>query len=249
MPLQQTIRKAVYSLQGRIADPWRDVTKRTRVVRDFDALCAVMGWSEQPILDVDEIDVFEGASDVNHRRLKDAQVIAAACRNASSPNILEIGTAFGATTAVMSANAPDGQVYTVNIPPESIPEGGRFNTFDELDKLDVGRIYREKKCKNIEQIFANTATWKPDLPPLDVAFIDGCHDAEFVYGDTLKVLSCAKPGTVIIWHDYNPELARVYGHIGEVLTGIRWLIRKKKIRGIIYHLQDSFTGVYVVPGK
>lgn len=249
MPLGQKIRKAIYSLQCRLADPWRDVTKRTRVVRDYAALCQVMDWTQPPVLDAEHFDKFESASDVNHRRLKDAQVIAGACRNATKPNILEIGTAYGETTSLMSANAPEGQIYTVNIPPESIPEGGRFNTFDELEKLDIGRIYREKNCTNVEQIFANTATWKPELPKLDVAFIDGCHDAEFVYGDTVKVLSCAKPGTVIIWHDYNPELAKVYGHIGEVLTGISWLIRKKKIRGIIYHLQDSFMGVYIVPDK
>jgi len=83
--------------------------------------------------------------------------------------------------------------------------------------------------------------------PSGVAFIDGCHDAEFVYGDTVKVLSIAEPGAFILWHDFNPQLAKTYHWIYEVCVGIEELYRARKLSGPIYHLRDSWVGLYRVP--
>lgn len=245
MGVKQTIRVGIRSLIFRLSDPWRYTTKHTRIVRNFESLKIALNWQHDPAVDKNEVDVFERASDINHRRYLDALVIAGACRNNPTGNFLEIGTAYGETTALMARNAPDSKIYTINIPPEEMDSGGRLTTF-ALSKDDIGRIYRKEGHNNVHQILANTATWKPDLPTIDMAFIDGCHDAEFVYNDTLKALQAAKPGTVIIWHDFNPELANRYSHIAEVMTGINWLIKKKHIRGPIYHLQDTFTGIHVI---
>ena len=81
------------------------------------------------------------------------------------------------------------------------------------------------------QILANTATWEPDFGPIDVALIDGCHDAEFVYGDTRKVLARCREGSLILWHDFHPALRRVYPWIASVCDGRRAPLPDGLLRG------------------
>jgi len=215
-------------------------------VRNLSYLKKAMGWRNDPVLDGDHLHEFQYLEDLNDRRLRDAEVLGCACCNGAPKILLEIGTAYGKTTALMAQNAPDGTIYTVNIPPEEIAEGGKNVTFALLRET-IGQYYRAKGLENVRQIFANTADWEPDFGPVDVAFIDGCHDADFVYHDTRKILKKCRPGSLIIWHDFNPELMNCYEWIKEVCLGVERLYVKGLLRGRILHLQDSWTGLYVVP--
>lgn len=203
-------------------------------------------WAADPQLAGDHLHEFSYLEDLNDRRLRDAEVLGAACCNGDPRIILEIGTSHGRTTALMAENAPAATVYTVNIPPEEIGVGGKNVTFAP-SREEIGHYYRARNLTNVRQIFANTADWEPDFGPIDVAFIDGCHDADFVYHDTKKVLKRCRPGSLVIWHDFNPELARVYGWIKDVCTGVERLYADRLLTGRILHLQDSWTGLYVVP--
>lgn len=222
------------------------LTANVLSVRTLQHMKKAMNWKQDPILDDPSLFDFDYLEDLNDRRLRDAEVIGAACANGAPSVILEIGTAYGKTTAMMAKNARHGVVHTVNIPPEEIAEGGRHIT-GAVAYDDIGRYYREAGCDNVRQILANTRDWTPDIGMIDVAFIDGCHDAEFVVNDTVKVLSHCHPGSVIIWHDFNPSLAKVYPWIREVCTGIERLYAAGCLRGKILHLQDSWTGLYTVP--
>ena len=102
-------------------------------------------------------------------------------------------------------------------------------------------------CANVRQIYANTATWEPDIGPIDVAFIDGCHDADFVFNDSRKVLKHCRPGSAMLWHDFAPELTPVYPWIAEVCSGVERLYRERLISGRILHLRESWVGLYRVP--
>jgi predicted O-methyltransferase YrrM len=205
-----------------------------------------MSWTRVPLLTGDHLHVFQYPEDLNDRRLRDAEVIGAACCNGTPEILLEIGTSCGWTTALMAENAVNGTVYTVNIPPEEIALGG-INVTGAPSYEEIGSFYRAKGLGNICQIFANTACWEPDFGPIDVAFIDGCHDANFVYGDTVKILRRCRPGTILMWHDFNPGLRKVYPWIQEVCSGVERLFREGLIRGKILYLQDSWVGVYRVP--
>lgn len=215
-------------------------------VRDLEMLSKAMGWKKEPILNDDSLYKFNYLEDLNNRRLRDAEVIHSACANAEAKVILEIGTATGRTTALMATNAPDATIYTVNIPPEEIKEGGVYVTYAP-EKEEIGHVYREKGLPNIKQIYANTATWEPNIGIIDVAFIDGSHDANFIYNDTKKILKNCKSGSLILWHDFNPSLMKVYPWISDVCKGIEMLYRDKIIKGRILHLQDSWVGLYKVP--
>ncbi len=215
-------------------------------VRTLEHLKKALGWDVSPVLEGEHLRLFEYLEDLNDRRIRDAEVIGAACCNGDPKILLEIGTAHGRTTALMARNAPQATVYTVNIPPEEIAEGGRNVTFAP-SREEIGRYYRERGCGNVRQIFANTRDWEPGFGPIDVAFIDGCHDAEFVVNDTRKVLAAAGPGSIVLWHDFNPDLVRVYPWIHEVCLGVERLYEAGLLQGRILHLQDSWVGLYRVP--
>jgi len=65
--------------------------------------------------------------------------------------------------------------------------------------------------------------------------------------DTLKVLSIARPGAFILWHDFNLGLTRNYGWIHSVCSGVEALFREGKLRGRVIQLRDSWVGLYRVP--
>jgi predicted O-methyltransferase YrrM len=224
------------------------VQANTLQVRDLACLQAVMGWRRAPRLNAPVLHRFEYLEDLNQRRLRDAEVVLSACCNGQPQTILEIGTAYGEMTALMAQHAPHATVHTVNIPPEEIGQGGRAISFAP-QRDQIGRAYKKAHCVNVEQVLANTAHWEPDFGPIDVAFIDGCHDAEFVYSDTRKVLRRCRPGSLVLWHDFAPQLARKFEWVASVCQGVERLYREGLIRGRILHLQDSWVGLYRVPGE
>lgn len=235
-------------IQAFAGESLRNLEGSVIVLNNFQELKKVFGWKEDPILDRPDIHDFDYVEDVNDRRIRDAESLATVMRNAHSEVVLEIGTANGMATVLMSMNAPESQIYTVNIPPEEIlaGEGGKLTTV-AMEREKIGVAYRERNLGNITQIYANTATWMPDIGTIDVAFVDGCHDTEFVYNDTRKVLKHMRPGGFILWHDFNLDLVKKYGWISSVSLGVEKLYRDGLISGRIFHIRDSWVGVYKVP--
>jgi len=216
-------------------------------LNDCDELRKLFGWHDLPILDDASIYDFEYPEDLNSRRVRDAEVLGTVMRNSFPRRCLEIGTSTGHSAALMAINAPEAQIFTVNIPPEEIArgEGGEFTTV-ALDREKIGAYYRERRLGNVTQILVNTARWEPDIGEIDVTFIDGSHDADFVYNDSRKILKHMKTGSFILWHDFNLELAAKYPWIHSVCSGVEKLIQTDLIKGRIFHLRDSWTGVYRV---
>ncbi len=217
-------------------------------VNNVVELKKLFNWCEDPFISDPIFYEFSNQLDLNGRRLLDAQIIATVVKNSNPAICLEIGTAEGHSTALMAVNAPQAKIYTINIPPEEIlsGEGGVFTTI-AMATEQIGSYYREQKLENITQILVNTAKWEPKIGIIDVAFIDGCHDAEFVFNDTKKALSQAKSGSFILWHDFNLELWNKYVWIHDVCKGVEMLFEHGLISGNIFHVKDSWMGLYRVP--
>lgn len=223
---------------------------RSRVIelKDIGELRKAFGWKREPILDDPEIHQYDHIEDINERRLRDAESLGTVVCNVGRDACLEIGTSNGHATALMALNAPQSHVWTVNIAPEEILSGeGGVHTTIALAREEIGRYYRERELTNITQIFANTAHWTPDIGAIDVAFIDGCHDTEFVYNDTRKVLGAMKPGSFVLWHDFNLQGATRHQWIRCVCLGIEKLIADGLVHGPIFHVRDSWIGIYRIP--
>ena len=227
---------------------WPSLERQLTSLRDLAALQTAMSWKKNPLLDDPRLHEYHYPEDANQRRLRDGEVIAVACAatNADGTHLLEIGTSLGQTTALMARNAPASLVHTINIPPEEIAAGGRLTTYAPT-REEIGADYRAAGLQNIRQIFANTATWKPDIARIDLAFIDGCHDRAFVINDTLKVLSRCTSGSILLWHDFNPNLTYRFPWIAEVVGAIDELYQDRVLTSPIFHVQDSWIGVYRVP--
>jgi predicted O-methyltransferase YrrM len=168
-------------------------------------------------------------------------------RNANPKTALEIGTSTGLATVLMAVNAPNARIFTVNISPEEIAsgEGGKLTTI-ALEREKIGIEYRDRGLTNVTQIYANTAKWEPDIDRIDVAFIDGSHDTDFVVNDTEKVLRHMGSGSFVLWHDFNLELVDKYAWIRSVCLGVEKLYERGLLSGRVFHVRDSWTGVYRV---
>lgn len=216
-------------------------------VDSIDELLKYFDWHREPLITNDFVYQYNSIEDINERKLRDAETVAAVCRNIGPDNILEIGTSKGMGTKLIAENANDSTVFTINILPDEIESGkGGSKTTWALAKEEIGIEYRKAGLDNVKQIFANTKSWEPDIGEIGAAYIDGCHDKDFVYSDTIKALSIMKKGGVIMWHDFNPKLQRKYHWVGSVCQGIKKLIRRGKIKGPILYVKNSWVGVYQV---
>lgn len=149
--------------------------------------------------------------------------------------IFEIGTFHGAGALHWAGNAPQADVYTLDLPPASAPS------------LDVTVIDREHvrehaetermlfdgrpEAQRIHRLHGDTATFdfSPFTGKVDLLFIDGAHSYEYVRNDTVRTAVCCKPGTIVCWHDY--------GRLG--VNGVsKWL----------HELSHNGTQIYRIPG-
>jgi hypothetical protein len=227
--------------------PFQNLNQAVITLNNYGELKKVFGWKEDPILDRPDIYDFDYVEDVNERRIRDAESIAVIIRNCKPKLALEIGTSTGLATLLMAVNAPESKIYTVNIPPEEIisGEGGTLTTI-ALEKEKIGIHFRERGLRNITQIYANTSNWEPNIGTIDFAFVDGCHDTEFVYNDIRKILKHTKSGSFILWHDFNPDLMGKYNWIKSVCIAIEKLYQDRLLKGRIFHVKDSWVGIYKV---
>jgi predicted O-methyltransferase YrrM len=216
-------------------------------VDNLTELKKLFRWDKNPILEDSFIFDFDYEEDLNERRIRDAEVLGCICINSDPKVILEIGTSKGKGTAHISRNSKNSKIYTVNIPPDNYSdrESGIFKTH-KLEVNEIGEYYRNLGFTNIQQIYANTRNWNPKIGKIDIAFIDGCHDREFVINDSIKVIKNSNPGSFILWHDFNPSLRLKYKWINQVMLGIEDLYDMKFLNGKIYHVKNSWIGIYRV---
>lgn len=247
---KKTIKKKLTSFlaeEGYSKDELPVLNRSVLEVNNVMELKKNFNWDLDPIIDIPIFYDFDYSEDLNERRLRDAESLGVVARNISPRICVDIGTAMGHSAALFGINAPLSTVHTVNILPEEIESGaGGVLTTGAFSKLQIGSYYRERELKNIEQIYANTATWEPDLGVIDLAFIDGSHDTEFVYNDTIKMLKDMKPGSFILWHDFNPDLTKKYPWINSVCLGVEKLYNDGYLKGRIFHVRDSWVGIYRV---
>jgi len=120
--------------------------------------------------------------------------------------IFEIGTYRGYTALQFAANAPDAEIFTLDLPQGSntvLPITVMDETLGPVQKGET--LEGRKDTARIHRLLGDSATFdfSPYARNIDLFFIDGAHTYEYVKNDTLKALECCHPGSVIAWHDYG----------------------------------------------
>jgi len=146
-------------------------------------------------------------------------VLAGVCRLLKPKHVFEIGTFNGRTTVNLAANSPlDAIVHTLDIPhdhPKFAPVEGeeRFQLHE-----NNGAFYRKSAyAPRVDQLWADSAEFDvtPLIGQIDLAFIDGSHNYDYVKNDTEKVMAMMAPGGVVFWHDYHPQYPDVAQYLEE----------------------------------
>lgn len=157
----------------------------------------------------------------------EALILCALAKHFKTKKILEIGTFEGNTTLNLAANtAPDALIFTVDMPPDwdgkmKIKVPGLKVNVSERSKIG-SQFQNTEYAGKIRQIFTDSANldWSRLPLPLDLVFIDGCHDYAYVQKDTGNALRSIRPGGLVVWHDYGmyEDVSRVVDETGRKIT-------------------------------
>jgi len=123
--------------------------------------------------------------------------------------VFEIGTLSGSTALHFAINAPGAEIYSLDLPAESIP-ALRTTLMDnqhvEMHRSVPASALRSHPAgKRVRCLYGDSARfdYSPFHGRVDLFFIDGAHSYPYVRNDTLKALECCRPGSVMAWHDYG----------------------------------------------
>jgi predicted O-methyltransferase YrrM len=163
--------------------------------------------------------------------------------------IFETGTFRGVGTLTMALNAPEADIYTLDLPEqyteaevETLSRGDL--EWVRLSRTSTGFAFLHHPAANrIHQLRGNSLTFTPPefLAHTDLCFIDGGHSYECIKADTQTALKILSPSGVIVWDDY----AWFVDGVSEYLTELRNSLPLHRIAGsqlVIFRKQDSPTG-------
>lgn len=162
-------------------------------------------------------------------------------RLVSPKRIFEIGTFRGYTALQFAANAPNAEIFTLDLPQGSAPLLPVTVMDQELGHFEkAGTLKGRKDTARIHALLGDSATF--DFSPygknIDLFFIDGAHTYEYVKNDSLKALECCHSGSVIVWHDF--------GRMG--VNGVtRWLNEFARLHFPLYRVPNGSLAYGIVP--
>jgi len=117
-------------------------------------------------------------------------------------SVMEIGTNIGMGVNCIFTAVPEAQIFSLDLDYETMNENSKQYPL-EADGTDrVGSAAREIPYT---QLRGDSMTFLFTDMPCEGYYIDGEHDYEHAYHETMQALSC-KP-KIIIWHDTDmPEV-------------------------------------------
>ena len=161
--------------------------------------------------------------------LAELATLGAICARTRPRRIFEIGTYTGLATLVMAMNAPDAEIFTLDLPPAARQTHAHGLGVGGFPDFTVGAHFRAlPAASRIHQLYGDARTF--DSAPLgegvDLVLIDGDHTYDFVRADTEHALAMLRPGGLIVWDDYvwterAPECAGVTRCVNELAANRR----------------------------
>ena len=125
--------------------------------------------------------------------------------------IFETGTFRGVGTLTMALNAPNAEIFTLDLPEqytesevETLSKGDK--EWVRLSRTSTGFAFLgHPAATRIHQLRGNSLSFTPpaSLINTDLCFIDGGHSYECIKADTETALKILSPNGVIVWDDYT----------------------------------------------
>jgi predicted O-methyltransferase YrrM len=163
------------------------------------------------------------------RALTEVSALGGLMQLLSPKAVFEIGTFVGRTTRLLAKNAPLAQVFTLDLPQQTV-------------RHRVGEFYvGHPEALRIVQLCGNSQTFdfSPWQDGIDFCWVDACHDYSCVVNDTLAALKIVKPGGWIGWHDYRHTAW---------WSGVTRAVREfaRRFPGATYHLLNTTITLHQV---
>jgi predicted O-methyltransferase YrrM len=140
-------------------------------------------------------------------------LLAGITRHLRPKTVFEIGTFDGFTASVFLLNTPpEATVYSLDLPPDYQSEGsteakGRIAFDAELIRRRqlASLVYELHLEGRFRQLLGNSLDFDPEpyRDTIELGFVDGAHDYEFVKNDTEKMAVMMRARGLVFWHDYG----------------------------------------------
>jgi predicted O-methyltransferase YrrM len=143
----------------------------------------------------------------------------------------------------MALNAPEAEIYTLDLPEErasaeveTLTKGDK--EWVRLSSTSTGFAFLNHPASSrIHQLRGNSLDFEPPefLAGCDLCVVDGGHSYECVKADTETAMKILAPGGVILWDDYTWFIDGVFQYISE----LRHSLSLHRIAGSPYVLYRS----------
>jgi len=177
----------------------------------------------------------------------EAWILAALSRHARM--MFEFGTATGRTAYLWARNSPpDARVVTLTLRPDDV---SAYQNFRGDAASDVRNAMSESRfttfyytgtpvASKVTQLYGDSKALDetPYIGTCDLVFVDGSHARSYVESDSRKALRMARPGALILWHDYRG------GRIPGVFEALNALARELPL----VHIRGTSLVAYRAPG-
>jgi predicted O-methyltransferase YrrM len=206
--------------------PLRYPGKTNSFARGTLALQDELNYNDRRIPLIDAWTLFPGieTTDVSIGRLlpdegssisfREMIVLCSIVRVEHAHTIFEIGTSMGVTAFNLALNLPEGgTLFTVDLPFVQ-PGAASVETTHEVSISDRKMIFSDRRARRfvgspiesrVSPLYGDSATF--DFTrykgQCDIVFVDGAHSLAYVAQDTETAFELARPGGLVLWHDYN----------------------------------------------
>ena len=147
----------------------------------------------------------------------EALALGSLARLSGARRVFEFGTYRGISSSQLALNlAAEGKLLTLDLPASPSPLKFDIKDADEI------RIAREKVkgdlipaelLPKVEFLHSDSAQFdeRPYASSMDLVFVDGAHNFDYVQNDSTKGWCMLKPGGFMVWHDcraQTPDVVR-----------------------------------------
>ena len=148
----------------------------------------------------------------------------------------EIGCYAGESTSMFMQSGKVRKMYAIDIWEDEL------NVYENIEKNHSFRLVETKfddatRGMNIVKLKMDAESALPELPELDVIYIDANHEYDYIKKDIETSLKRLSPGSIICGHDYNldsPGVIRAvnefFGKPDRIFSDSSWLVKLKNIK-------------------